>query len=215
MIRVLIVEDDADIARLHWAFVERTPGFKVVGRAESVAVAEAMVTALHPDLLLLDVYLPDGRGLDVLRALRARGSHVDSILVTAANDLGNVQDALAAGAVDYLVKPVEPARLQVALGRARERADARRQATLGQARLDALFGAPPSAPPGLDAETLARVRAALMDGAARTAAEVGAAVQLSRVTAWRYLEHLVEGGELVMDTERAPVGRPTKRYRRA
>lgn len=215
-IRTLIVEDDPRIAALHRQWLEGAGAdFEVLGTAETLRVARAMARILRPQLLLLDVYLPDGRGLDLLRELRAHSERVDAVLLTAASDVPSVQEALALGAADYLVKPAAPERFALALDRVRERAALWRQDAVRQGHLDALFTA--TAPPtsGLDPETLQRVRAALRGGADASAREVGQLLGLSRVTAWRYLEHLVETGEAHPETDARGVGRPVKRYRRA
>ena len=103
--RVLVVEDDRVVARVHCKFVAQVPGFTPVGVAGTVAEAESMVATLHPDLLLLDLGLPDGSGIQLLRGLRARGSPVEAIAVTAATAGAVVRAAVHLGIVDYLVKP--------------------------------------------------------------------------------------------------------------
>ena len=214
-LRVLIVEDDPQIASLHWRLLERAGGFTVLGQAETLGVARAMLRTLRPDLLLLDVHLPDGRGLDLLREARMDGARVDAILVTAASDAPSVQDALLHGAADYLVKPVTPQRFTLALERVRERAALWAQGDVRQGQLDALFTPAPADAAGLDPDTLRRVRTALREGGPVSAAELGLSLGLSRVTAWRYLEHLVESGEASVSTDARTGGRPAKRYRRA
>lgn len=214
-IRTLIVEDDPQIAELHRRLLERAGGFEVLGSAETLRIARAMSRTLRPDLLLLDVHLPDGRGLDLLRELRLEGAQVDAVLVTAASDTPSVQSALLHGAADYLVKPVTPERFALALERVRERAALWAQRDVRQGHLDALFTPLADDGSGLDAETLRRVRAALRDGAPHTAQEVGQALGLSRVTAWRYLEYLTAQGEATAAADARSVGRPAKRYRRA
>ena len=214
-IRTLIVEDDPRIARLHRGQLEGAGDFEVLGTAETLQVARVMAETLCPDLLLLDVYLPDGRGLDLLRELRARGQRVDAVLLTAASDIPSVQEALALGAADYLVKPCTPERFALALDRVRERSALWQQEAVWQGHLDALFARPPLPASGLDPETLHRVRATLRSGRAYSARELGQTLGLSRVTAWRYLEHLVEAGEACAATDVRGIGRPVKRYRRA
>ncbi len=214
-LRVLIVEDDPQIAALHWRLLE-AGGFEVLGQAESLRVARAMARSLPPDLLLLDVHLPDGRGLDLLRELRVAGARVDAVLVTAASDAASVQDALLHGAADYLVKPVAPERFAQALDRVRERAALWAQPDVRQGHLDALLTPVLDDAAGLDPATLRRVRAALRgpSGLGLSASEVGEQLGISRVTAWRYLEHLLARGEVRAETGGPGVGRPTKRYRR-
>ena len=213
-LNVLIVEDDPVARRLHDQLVVAQPGFTVIGNADTLRIARAMLLGLRPDIVLLDVHLPDGQGLDLLPLLPPG---TDCILITAANDLESVMTALSHGAADYLVKPVEPARLTVALGRARERAELRRHSKVGQSQLDALFGVVGGAlPSGFDHTTLGRVRAAVVPGSdGVTAQEVADAAGMSRVTAWRYLELLCERGELRLGLTERQVGRPAKRYRRA
>ncbi|MGY2896846.1 response regulator [Deinococcus sp. UYEF24] len=217
---VLIVEDDPVARRLHDQLVTAQTGFQVIGNADTLRIARAMLLGLRPDLLLLDVHLPDGQGLDLLPLLPIG---TDCILITAASDLESVMTALSHGATDYLVKPVEPSRLAVALGRAQDRAALRRQSQpgqLGQSQLDALFGVIGSAlPSGFDQSTLGRVRAAVAEAAVTTgegvtAQEVADAAGMSRVTAWRYLELLCERGELRLGQAERQVGRPAKRYHR-
>lgn len=88
----------------------------------------ALASTLTPDLILLDMYLPYGNGTDLLLALRAAGQWTDVVMLTAADDLLTVRQALALGAVDYIIKPFEQARLLEAVARAtgRQRATPRR-----------------------------------------------------------------------------------------
>jgi len=100
MIRTLVVDDDFRVAELHAAYVERVPGFEVAGRAQTGAAALNEVEQLRPDLVLLDIYLPDMSGLDVLQRLR-EDSHlpVDVIAVTAARDVDSLRTAVASSTI--------------------------------------------------------------------------------------------------------------------
>lgn len=154
MIRTLVVEDDFRVSHIHCDYASRVEGFGVVGQVATVAETLDAVRTLHPDLLLLDVFLPDGSGLDVLRQLSgdAGGARPDAIMITADRDITSVRTAMKLGAVGYVVKPFGSADLAERLTAYRElqhRVDALGQAPrTDQADVDALFSAarPPAVP---------------------------------------------------------------------
>jgi response regulator of citrate/malate metabolism len=215
-VRVLLVEDDLRVARVNRDLLERDEGVHVVGSAATLAQADALAHALAPDLILLDVHLPDGSGLGLLRHWRAQGRTTDVALITAADDEASVRTALAQGAFDYLIKPFTGARLAEVIARHRARRSPR--PTLDQPSLDRLLGVsgqtPEALPRGIDPHTLERV-AGVLEGtsAPLSAEEVGDQANLSRVTAWRYLEHLVRAGRASLDHQYGLAGRPAKLYR--
>ncbi|MDV6375157.1 response regulator [Deinococcus arenicola] len=218
-VRVLLVEDDVRVARVNRALLERDSAVHVVGSAASCAQGDALARALAPDLILLDVHLPDGSGLGLLHHWRAAGILTDVALITAADDEASVRLALAHGAFDYLVKPFTGARLAELVARHRARRPVSGGGSrLDQSELDRLLGITPSTaeslPRGIDPHTLERVAAALRESPASVSAEdLGERVGLSRVTAWRYLEHLVRVGEARLDHQYGQSGRPAKLYR--
>jgi response regulator of citrate/malate metabolism len=213
---VLIVDDDFMVADIHRRFVERVDGFRPVGVARTGAEALSAERDLRPDLLLLDVYLPDMTGLDVLRRLRSDGNRVGVIMITAARELDTVSAALDGGAADYLIKPFEFAQLRAKLA-----AFATRAAALGsdgganQSLVDALFGgsaADVAVPKGLSAETGRLVLDAVGAAGEVSATECAEVVGISRVSARRYLEHYLSTGALELRLQYG-VGRPERRYR--
>ena len=107
MIGVLIVDDDFMVAKVHAGFVDALDGFEVVGTASTGAAALAEVQRLRPDLVLLDVYLPDMTGLEVLRRVRESGPPVDVVVISAARDVDSIRSALHGGVLHYLVKPFD------------------------------------------------------------------------------------------------------------
>ncbi|MCL6528371.1 MAG: response regulator [Thermaceae bacterium] len=164
----------------------------------------------------MDVYLPDGSGLELVQALRAEGCDSEVILITAASDLASVQGALRSGALDYLIKPFQQHRLREALSRYRTRVSVAGERNFTQSRLDRLLGYQGEGrlPKGLDPLTLERVEQAISSAdQALSAEEVASRVGLSRVSAWRYLEYLCEQGTLLAEMTYGSVGRPTKRYK--
>ncbi|MFJ5547312.1 response regulator [Streptomyces sp. NPDC093225] len=217
---VLVVDDDPRVARVNAAYVAKVPGFRVVGQAPTAAAALAFVGAHPVDLVLLDHYLPDENGLDLVRRLRERGHHADVIMVTAARDLATVQSAMRLGALQYLVKPFTFAGLRSKL---EAYAGLRRTLAAGgeaeQAEVDRIFGAlaaaaaPVDLPKGHSPTTAELVRRVLMaDGGALSAQEVAERAGLSRQTAQRYLKLLERGGRVRLSLRYGETGRPEHRY---
>jgi len=228
VIRVLVVDDDFMVARIHAGFVERTAGFEVAGVARSGGEALELVSALDPDLLLLDVHLPDLSGLEVLDQLRRDGRHVAVLIVTAERGASAVRAALHGGAMQYLVKPFEyddladrlrdvAASLASLAGGAERAAD---QSAVDQATIDRVFRtgrrgglASDALPKGLSPETADLVLAALRERDEVSASETAESLGLSRVTARRYLEHFVDTGQAEVRLQYGATGRPERRYR--
>jgi response regulator of citrate/malate metabolism len=222
MISTLVVDDDFRVAAIHAAYVQRVDGFAVAGQAHTAAAALAAVDELVPDLILLDLYLPDDNGLSVMRRLAERPHpRPDVLAVTAARDVASVRTAMQLGAVNYLVKPFAFGRLKERLTAyldLRQRLTALQEAD--QHDVDALYGllrtpALSAQPPkGHSAPTLALVRDAVREaGQDVSAAEVAELVGISRPTAQRYLSYLAQRGVLQLQLRYGSTGRPEHRYR--
>jgi response regulator of citrate/malate metabolism len=219
-IRTLIVDDDARVADIHRGYVERVEGFTVAGVANRGTEALRRVLEDQPDLVLLDIYLPDLGGLEVCRRLRAAGNLVDVIAVTAARDVETVRGAVGLGVAQYLVKPFTFATFREKLERyAAFKSRADKGGEVEQQEIDAMLGELRSAgaialPKGLSKETLDLVARTLKDAAAPLgAAETAEHAGLSRVTARRYLEHLVLAKQAELELRYGRSGRPEHRYR--
>ena len=217
MISVLIVEDDFRVADLHREFVERCAEFSVVGVALTAGQALEMNAHLKPDIILLDLYLPDDHGLDIVATLRSE-SGADVIVVTAARDVLNIRSAMQHGALFYLVKPFRFAAF-------RERLDAYAQLRsrliaepeMSQQAIDLAYSGlrtqVQDLPKGLSAQTLEVVERALEGSSQSLTSEAVAHVTgVSRVTARRYLIYLVEAGRAEVHSEYGTPGRPKHLY---
>jgi len=222
-IRVLVVDDDFMVGRIHRDFVNGLPGFEVVGEARSGNEALTLAKERRPDVVLLDVYLPDLSGIEVLERLRAADQPVDVIMITAARDVPTVTRALQFGAVHYLIKPFG---FQDLAERLRQVAEARRhlsrhgQGDLAQADVDRVFRPVPQRetdrglPKGLSEQTMDLVITQLRAQTGHESAGVfGERVGLSRVSARRYLEHLVRTGWVEVSLRYGSTGRPERLYR--
>jgi response regulator of citrate/malate metabolism len=209
---VLVVDDDFHVADLHRRQVDEVPGFRALEPVGTLASARSALSSGTVDLVLVDVYLPDGSGLELLRSI-----DTDAFVLSAASDSGTVRRAMRSGALAYLIKPfaagVLAERLQ-AYARSRNVLDER--STLDQEAVERAFrilhagdsgGASPSR-----AATAALVLEQLVAGEERSAAEVAAAIGVSRATAQRYLAQLTADGTVAMQLRYGAAGRPEHRY---
>ena len=209
-VRVLILDDDFRVAQLHQGIVDDHPGFAVTGAVRSLAEARDSVRTSRPDLLIADVFLPDGDGIALVRE-----TGIDAILISAADDAATVRRALRSGAVGYLVKPFERRALSSLLDRYIRYCNllsgdrALRQEDVDRA-LAILHGA--GEPVSISrSATEQLVLAALGDGEA-SAAEVGERVGISRATAQRHLAALAARTVVEVRLNYGSTGRPEHRY---
>jgi response regulator of citrate/malate metabolism len=225
VIRTLIVDDDFRVARLHADVVAATEGFTAAAVVHTASAALEAVKRHRPDLLLLDLYLPDAGGLEILRRVSAQPHPPDAIVLTAARDMASVRSAMRAGAVAYLIKPFD-------LDDLRQRLDAyaelyaRRSAgsDADQQTVDALFetmrrGTASSAPGGLPKGHSQATAELVLDALAASpeplsAAAVAERVGISRPTAQRYLALLADSGRVQRSLRYGTAGRPEHLYRR-
>ncbi|HEX7404989.1 MAG TPA: response regulator [Candidatus Nanopelagicaceae bacterium] len=223
MIRTLIVEDDFRVADIHAAYVSRVAGFEVIGKAHTGASAYDLIVAEKPDLVLLDLYLPDENGLELFARLQQlpREAKTDVFIITAARDSQHVREALQLGAANYIVKPFTHRQLAerlLAYRAARERfKDGREVSQADVDRVAALLrGARVTTSSSQDAKNptadsimkFMRVQNALV-----SANDISEALGLSRATAQRYLANLVESETLELELQYGTTGRPIHRYR--
>ena len=228
-IRVVIAEDDHQIAEIQRRFLDRIDGFELVGVAHGLDEAEDLVDVLQPELLLLDIQFPTGTGLELLRTMRSRNSETDVILITAAKEVETLQAALRGGVFDYILKPLVFERLQETLHNfGSHRAKLQAMQSIAQSDVDTILPRGSSAaagtlaqqeqrlPKGIDALTLEKIRQVFSAQAqALNAEEMGELIGASRTTARRYLEYMVSTNELAAEVSYGSVGRPERRYKQA
>ena len=222
MIVTLIVEDDFRVARLHAEVVAQLDGFRVAGTVHAAAAALEAARGQPPDLVLLDLYLPDASGLEVLRRLRALNEPPDVIVLSAARDMISVRTAMQRGALHYLIKPFDFDDLRHRLRAYAElhgaRAGARETRQQEIDRLFALVGRPlrksaPPLPKGHSPATAELVLDTLRAAdAPQSASAIAERVGISRTTAQRYLATLAAAGEVRLHLRYGSAGRPEHCY---
>jgi response regulator of citrate/malate metabolism len=221
MIRTVVVDDDYRVASIHAAYVGKVDGFEVIAQVHTAAAAVEAVDELKPELLLLDLYLPDEHGLDLVARLR-REDHppVDVIVITAAKDADSVRAAMQHGALHYLLKPFSfPALRDKLLSYAQMRSRLDRLRVTDQRGVDRVFGAlratsQLAGAKGKSDYTLATVERLLAEtDEDLSATEVAERTGMSRATAQRYLTHLHDLGRVAVRLRYGASGRPEHGYR--
>jgi response regulator of citrate/malate metabolism len=218
MIETLIVEDDYHVSSIHAAYIKRVPGFEVVGHAATVTSAASEIDRLAPALVLLDLYLPDGHGLDLVRNSDESAHRPDFLVITAARDMASVRQAMQLGTLHYLVKPFTFAQLEerlIAYQKLHRRLARSNEAE--QTEVDALYGllrGPTHPVKGISTPTMVLIRD-LLSGAAEdvSAAAIAQRIGISRSTAQRYLATLARQGDVELRLHYGSTGRPEHRYR--
>lgn len=229
--RVLIVEDEVLTADTYAHYLSRAGGYLLEYRASTLADAVRFLSAQRRergsfgvDLVLLDMNLPDGHGLEVLRQMRSAGFTGAVLAMTASTDMETIRQAMALGVVQYLVKPFGYPEFSERLRSVRELSSglSGTGSVTSQEEVDRAFrhheaGGASDLPKGLTEDTLSSVIAALQPpdhpDAGHSAGEVGSAVGTSRVTARRYLEHLHRRGMVERTPRHGAPGRPENEYR--
>ncbi|HHI81209.1 MAG TPA: response regulator [Planctomycetes bacterium] len=115
-LKILIV-DDAPFMRFLLRQILEEAGHQIVGEAENGKEALEMYEKLQPDLVTLDVVMPEMTGIEALKKIRARSPKARCVMVTAIDQRDHLLEAMQAGALDYVVKPFEKERVLKALSR--------------------------------------------------------------------------------------------------
>ncbi|WP_010651394.1 response regulator [Oceanobacillus massiliensis] len=220
MINVIIAEDDFRVAKIHEAYMEKIEGMCVVGRAMNASDTLDLLSEQSVDLLLLDVYMPDMLGTDLLQEIRKVHSSLDIIMITASTEKIFLEKSLRYGVFQYLIKPVELNKFKQTMSQYKKnRQLLRKTKEVNEKLLESIFGNDSSLisqqnlPPGIDGITLDKViQIVLSECGGMTSEKVGEKMGASRTTARRYLEYLVGIDYLKTESVYGIVGRPERRY---
>lgn len=227
-LNVLLIEDDPMVREVNRQFIEKVAGFAVIGQASNGVDGINKIRTLQPDLVFMDIFMPEQDGVTSLRKIRELNIAVDVITVTAANDMEMVKQVLHLGVFDYIMKPFSFERVQGTLEnykRFKQQMQIERGLTQGE--LDQLFHyhnghatAEPvlkekfekSLPKGFNRATLEKVVHYLQSVDGASAEDVASGVGIARVTARRYLDYLEKQQEITMDVHYGGIGRPINYY---
>lgn len=224
MYQVIIIEDDPMVASINKQYVELTPSFRVVNIFKSGIEALEYLQDNDVDLIILDYYTPLMNGSEFIDQLHAMGKAPSIIMVTSASDTDIVLQLLSRGVIDYLVKPFEYSRFKAALDKYSQMKEYVSQAksNMKQGEIDKLLirqestaAAAANLTKGLNETTLGLIRAFLKENRddAYSSEQIAEQIHLSRITIRRYMNYMVETGELISTIDYQTGGRPSIRYR--
>jgi len=223
--QVMIVEDDPLAAKVYKQFTEKIEGFEVSAIANSGNEAIMYLKTFKPQLILLDIYLPDVNGIDLLRIIRMNHRGIDVIPITAANDAETVTEAIRGGVFSYLIKPIDVKKFTDEMTRYKQTMKQLKvKKTMDQKEVDSFFSLAENAnqkrtnekqlPKGIDKFTLTRVRDKLRSDKKSVSAEkLAVLLGITDSTARKYLEYLSSIDELEVDIQYGMVGRPERKYK--
>ncbi|MEQ4699165.1 two-component response regulator DpiA [Providencia rettgeri] len=220
-IKILIVEDELLLAEMHSEYIKAYPACEKVWLAGNLAEARKMIEYMKPDLILLDNYLPDGKGIDLVHELIQERNNADIVFTTAASDMDTVSEAIRLGVFDYLVKPIAYERLGQTLDRYIQRKSVvQENSKTNQSKIDDMFNtyargeSKEELPTGIDIITLEKILALFTEPDVQyTAESIAETIKLSRTTARRYLEYCLAKDKIEAEIEYGKVGRPQRIYR--
>ena len=215
--KILIVDDDPMVAHINLKFANKA-GYEDVETAADIESAKERLRQGDIDLVLLDVYLPTGKGTEILKWIRQQNLNTDAILITADRSSETVEESMNFGAVDYLIKPFDFDRFQLAM----EKFERKRNGFVGkksveQEDIDSIFFESVNKndknkiilEKGMSEKTYTAILNAIKAiDASVTAEDLGDKLGISRVSVRRYLEYMEGQGILEMKPIYGKKGRP-------
>ena len=194
--------------------------FKLIDSARNSEQALELLKQNTYDLVLLDIFMPAIDGLELLQEIRLKGYNVDVIVVSAANDKERIQQALRLGAVDYIIKPFEFERFNMALTNYKAKCESMgsysqfKQEDLDHSILFKEVNTDVSVPKGLDKHTIKLIWEIIVQQEAMfTTDEISSKAGISRVSIRKYLEFFKSINILSLELHRGAVGRPIYKYK--
>ncbi|WP_298065608.1 response regulator [uncultured Cetobacterium sp.] len=218
MYKVLIVEDDPMVASINSIFLEKYSNLEVINIAKNEEEVFEILEKNCVDLILCDVYLGESNGIEILKKIRSKEILTDIIFITALNESNKIKEAVAFGAIDFLIKPYNQARLDAAIGKFLKKNELLIKTTMDQEECDEYFSSDSNQtefPKGINEKTLEKIELFLSENRKKwwNANKLSEQLNISTVTLNKYLKYLVSTNKLTVNTSYGEVGRPENFYK--
>ena len=222
MIEVLIVDDDPMVSEINKSYLEQVDGYHLKGTASSVKEAIRFIEKNTVKLILLDIFMPETEGIQLLTKIREMQKDIDVILITAASDMRTIHKAFQFGAVDYIIKPFRFDRFEEALIKYKKQTNLLlNDSKLSQEELDHLLltkqekAVQEMLPKGLSQNTLREIWNYIEQkkGLDFTTEELVNTIGISRISIRKYLSFLEKIDVISSYCSYGNVGRPLTMFR--
>lgn len=218
MYKVLIIEDDPMVACINKNFIEKYDNLKIVGIVKNEEDALNILLNDEISLILCDVYLGDSNGIEILKKIRSQGILSDIIFITALNESNKIKEAMAYGVTDFLIKPYNQIRLDVAINKFFKKNELLLKNTMIQEEYDKYFINEENIvelPKGINKKTLEKIEFFLNENRKKwwNANRISEHLNISTVTLNKYLKYLVSINKLSVNISHGEVGRPENFYK--
>lgn len=214
---VLIIEDDPMVEFIHRSYLEKMALFQIIYSAATVQDATALLSTKVVDLILLDIHLKDGNGLEILTKLRMDKTAHEVILITAANEAQSVKEGLHLGVIDYLIKPFTFERFKQSIELFKAKQQRLESAKINQETIDFLIkkaALSEELEKGLSVDTLDYIIKEIQKiKLPFTIQELADQCGLSHVSVRKYINYLEQTNQLKAETIYTKIGRPYKAFR--
>nr|WP_307776242.1 response regulator [uncultured Cetobacterium sp.] len=218
MYKVLIVEDDPMVASINSIFLEKYENLNIIGIAKNEEEVFEILSKNNIDLILCDVYLGDSNGIEILKKIRNKGILSDIIFITALNESSKIKEAVAFGAIDFLIKPYSQSRLDAAISKFFKKNEILVKNTMVQEECDKYFVSDSDhteLPKGINEKTLEKIELFLRENRKKwwNANKLSENLNISTVTLNKYLKYLVSIKKLTVNISHGEIGRPENFYK--
>lgn len=222
MKNVLIVEDDPMVAMINEEYLSTFQNIKILGRTYTEKDTLNFLTTHKVDLIILDVFLGEENGIDILKSIRTLGYTTDVIMITSANGGEDIKKAFSLGCIDYLIKPFDFERLKLSIDKIFARDEILNKTKIKQDFIDNIQSISPvinvklNLPKGLNSKTLDKITQIIdnLPSEEFGIKDICQITDISNVTIKKYLDYLEAIKYIASFTNYGNVGRPLYLYRK-
>lgn len=220
MKKVIVIEDDPMVAMINTEYLSQIENIEVVGQGTNKNETFNLLAKKEVDLILLDIYLGNENGIDILQEIRSRGYITDVIMITSANGNEEIKKALALGCVDYLIKPFDFERFVIAVEKVFQRDELLKNEKINQHTIDNLSipenMLPLELPKGLNENTLKKIITVIktINKNEFGIKDICGGIKLSNVTVKKYLDYLESIKYIRAFSVYGNIGRPLYMYKK-